>query len=434
MRKINLLIPLHTLPSIQSYMTIELGNLLPALRSKAEVYVTWLVYQADKLEMPIQSNENETILDIHNYSNAVEILQEIKPDLIYAAATWDLLDYSLSSAGKFLKIPVLGMFRNFPGMDRPQKTLIKSCIERFFESSTPTDNKKNKKQFMRRGRFYMYKYFFLFKTLNATNLNLFQSIKKCFIVFQLLLSPKANLVDSRFANTLHWLENESLIEPLLKNGFDKSSLVVTGNPMYDYSYRKIQQFQSLKKSDKIRVLLLPSTQYEHGFWTKKQRDFVISEMIKQILENKDKFDLTIKIHPSTASLSEYESLVQSIDSSIKIHQTGEVLDFLNNADVVVSFWFGSSETYTILAKKPLVTCNFFNENIGVLLHRKLSLECTELENLVDSIQEAFLSNPASDEKREKYLQEVIGKWDGKASERVSDAILSLLEKNPNVNL
>jgi hypothetical protein len=405
-------------------------NLLPILRTRAKVHVVWLVYQADKIQLPVQNKVDETILDIHDYDNAVEILQDEKPDLIYADASWDLIAYALSSAGRFLNIPILGGFYSSPGIERDRKTLIKSCITRFFENSTPTDTEKNKKQFMRRGRFYIYKYLFLFKTLNATNLNIFQTIQKCFLVLKLLLTATPDVVDSRFANTLHWLESESIVEPLIKNGFDKSSLVITGNPMFDVSYRKIQQFQSSKNGDKIRVLLLPSTHYEHGFWTKKQRDFVISEIIKKILENKNQLELTIKIHPSTAVISEYKSIIHPIDQSIKIYQNGEVLDFLNDADVVISFWFGSAEAYALLAKKPLIFCNFLNDKTDVILQRGLALECKEISSLVESIHKVFLSNPASEQKRDEFIREVLYKWDGKASERISDAILSLLEKNP----
>jgi len=433
MRTINLLIPLHTIPSVQSYKTIEVKNLLSALRTKANVHITWVVYQSDKIELSIQNKSDETILDIHSYGNAVEILQDVKPDLIYASATWDLMECSFSSAGKFLNIPVFGGFYSDPKMERKQTTLLKASVTRFFENSTPTDTKKNQKQFMRRGRFFIYKYLFLFKTLNVTDLNIFKSLQKCIIVLKLLLTANPNMVDSRFANNLHWLESESLVQVLTKSGFDKSSLIVSGNPMLDESYEKIKQFIPSKKNDKIRVLLLPSTHFEHGIWTKTQRDFVITGIIQKLLENKTHLELTIKIHPSSSNLLDYESLIHPIDQSIQIHQTGEVLDFLNDADVVISFWYGTAEVYSILAKKPLIFCNFFNATHDDILQRGLALECKNVSSLVESIDKVFLSNPASEQKRDKFIHESLGQWDGKASERISNAIMSLLEKSSNTN-
>lgn len=433
MKTIKILIPLHTLPTVKSAITITMECILPVLRTKTNIHVIWVVYQADKIQSSIQKNPDETILDIHDYDDAVKILQQQKPDLIFAEASWDLMAYAFSSAGRFLNIPIVGGFYSPTGIERDQKTLIKSYVTRFFDNSVPTDTKENKKQFMRRGRFFMYKYFFLFKTLKSTKLNIFESIRRCFMILKFTLTDTKGYdnFDSRFANTLHWLESENIVEPLVKNGFVKSSLIVTGNPMYDKAYEKIQKFHSSKNDDKIRVLLLPSAHYEHGFWTKEKRDFIITEIVKEIQENKDKLSLTVKIHPSTAILSEYESIIHPIDSSLKIYQNGEVLDFLNDADVLISFWFGSAEVYAILAKKPIIICNFFNEKPDVLLQRGLALECKEISSLIDSIDKATLPNPLLDEKRDEFIREVLYKWDGKASERICDAIMSLLEKRQN---
>ena len=78
MRSIKILIPIHTLPHIQSYTTILFENLLPVLRTKSKVQIVWLVYQADKIQSPVKNNVEETILDIHDYNNAVEILRNEK--------------------------------------------------------------------------------------------------------------------------------------------------------------------------------------------------------------------------------------------------------------------------------------------------------------------------------------------------------------------
>jgi hypothetical protein len=435
MKTIKILIPIHTLPNVKSGTTITFENLLPKLRERVNVQVIWLVYQPVGIDLDIQTNPEEIILDINDYDNALEILRKNKPDLIYAEASWDLISYAFSSAGRFLNIPVFGGFYSPTGINRDQKNLINSYIKRFFENSVPTDNEKNKKQFMRRGQFFIKKYFFLFKTLNASKLNLFQSIQKCFMILKYTLSDTTGYdnMDSKFANTLHWLESESIVKPLVNNGFDRSSLVVTGNPMYDKSYEKIAQFQLNKNTDKLRVLLLPSTHYEHGFWTKKQRDFVITKIVKKITEDTTQLSLIVKIHPSTANLSDYESIINSINPNIKIHQKGEVLDFLNDVDVIVSFWFGSAEVYALLAKKPIIICNFFNEKGDVLLQRGLALECKEVSALTDSIKTAISSNSLLDKKRDDFIQEVLYKWDGKASDRICDAIMDLLQHNQKLD-
>ena len=112
----------------------------------------------------------------------------------------------------------------------------------------------------------------------------------------------------RFANTIHFLDNEKTLKIFLEGGFERSSLVVTGNPMYDSIFNKLSKTLPAKKDGTTRVLFAPSTLYEHGFWTREQRDFAVKEVVKKIVENKNEMSLVVKIHPSSSILSEYESL------------------------------------------------------------------------------------------------------------------------------
>ena len=178
------------------------------------------------------------------------------------------------------------------------------------------------------------------KTMQSVKIGKFKVITQLLIILKLAMSPtkKDTTLDPRFANTIHWAEGELSVERLVRVGFDKSSIIVTGNPMYDNVFQKVQNLKSyVKDDDKIHVLLLFTTLYEHGFWTKQQRDLVITEIVQEICKHKDKISLTVKIHPSTNILSECKLLINSIDPSIPIHQTGDVVDFIRISDVVIGF-------------------------------------------------------------------------------------------------
>ena len=153
---------------------------------------------------------------------------------------------------------------------------------------------------------------------------------------------------------------KKLSKYFLKEDLKRSSLIITGNPMYDSIFNKLSKTLPTKKDGAIRVLFAPSTLYEHGFWTREQRDFAVKEVVKKIVENTNEMSLVVKIHPSSSILSEYDSL----DSFSKIlwypvHQTGDIQDFLLSSDVVVSFQSSTVEEYALLARKPIVICNFF---------------------------------------------------------------------------
>ncbi|MBI1829462.1 MAG: CDP-glycerol glycerophosphotransferase family protein [Thaumarchaeota archaeon] len=431
MKTLRILIPHHTLPDVKSLTTLYVENLIPVIKKRMKVQVIWFVYSPDKLQLQKQENTDITILDIHDFKNAAQLIQTVNPDIIFAGADPGFIDYALSSAGKIFHIPIISWFINNITVDKTQLDLIKSHFTRFFETSVPTDTSKGQKQFMRRGRFFVYKYLFLLKTQIAIKMNMLKIIEDFYILLRLYLS-KSILAgfNSKFANTVHFLENEGLVKPLLDAGYERSSLVITGNPIYDDVFEKLKTEKTqLQKNGKIRVLLAPSALYETGYWTREQRDTTIKEIITKISEHKDEFELTIKIHPSTAILEEYRSIVYSVDPSIPIFQKGDILEFLNINDVEISFASSSAEIFALLARKPIIICDFYDLKEDLLLDRSLAYRCKNMSSLIDAIDEVISSNPASDQKRANFIQEFLFKWDGQAAERISEEIINLFERN-----
>lgn len=428
MYDLKILVPIHTLPDVKSITTILFENLLSVLKTKVNVHILWLVYKPDKLILENQQYTDHTILDIHNYENAVDVIKKEKPDLIFAEGSWGLIDYALSSAAKFCNIPTFGVAFSAIQLEKNLLENISSNITRFFQNSIPTDTKQNKKKFMKRGRFFLFKYIFLLKTKFIVKKDIIHTL---FIIWKFIFLDK---LDPRFANDLELLENESLLNQRIKLGFKKSNLIVTGNPIYDSSFHKLSNFKlSEKKDNKIHVLFAPSTLYEHGFWTKKQRDYAVKETINELSKNKNKISVTVKIHPSTSILDDYESLINSIDSSIHIYQKGDILEFLNDSDVIISFMSSTVEVYGLLYGKPIVICNYFDLKNDVFLERDLAVDCKDSSSLLNSINFALTENPYTDQKRDNFIREFMYTWDGCASERICDKIIELYEKNKSIN-
>ena len=78
---IKILTVLHTLPSVKSYRTLCFERILPYLRSKTDVHITWLVYQPERLKIESQIDPHTSILDIHDFKNALEVVKYVKPDI-----------------------------------------------------------------------------------------------------------------------------------------------------------------------------------------------------------------------------------------------------------------------------------------------------------------------------------------------------------------
>ncbi len=232
----------HTTPDVKSVVTLVFENLLRILSTRTKVHMIWVVYSPDKLDLQKYNNVDTTVLDIHNYKNALEIIEKEKPDLIFATADPNFIDYAFSLAGKKLNIPVVSglLFRT---VERSNTQLLRSYFTGFFENSVPSDTAESEKKFMKRGRFFIYKYFFLTKTQKAIEMNPIQIFRNFLMLVKVYLSYTGFQLYPQFANTLHWLDSEYYLEPALKAGFKRSSLVITGNPMYDSIFHKIGELK-----------------------------------------------------------------------------------------------------------------------------------------------------------------------------------------------
>jgi len=429
MQNIRILIVSHIRLDSGNNTFMILNQLLPILRTKAKVHVTWFVNSPEILNLSSQ-NDSYKKLDIHDYRNAVDVLRDAKPDIIFDNEYPSLIDLSISFAAKFLNIPVVTRMDKKLTMKMSKSRLIRTYLTKFFAPTYFGDVKKKQRKFMRRGRYFVYKYIFFLKTLKATRMSVLRIAYYFFVVLRINLSLKRPFIDSRFANALHWLPGNYLVEPLLKGGFKRSNFAVTGHPIFDDYMVKFRNVDTVAHhKGKIRVLFLPIQLYELGFWSKKERDFHVREIVKEICNHKNEMSMIVKIHPSSSILYDYESIIHSIDPSIPVYQKGYSHEFLDDADVVVTFPSGSNaDAFSLLARKPIVVCNFFNVRRSDILERGLALECKKPSELYNLIQNVLSSNPATKEKVEEYIKDFLYKADGHSSERLCNVIMNLLEK------
>lgn len=423
--QIKILVPIHVMPNQSTAVTLIFNKILPTLRKKIQVHVIWFVYSPEKQNIEtIKMDEEQTILFIQDYSNAVDVIKKVNPNMIYAGAHPGFMDYAFSIAGKFLKIPILSPMQSDFVLPQMTRNVVKANFIRFFQNSVPTDTVKTKKQVMRRGRFFVFKYIFLVKTQISIKLNLISIIKNFFMLLKINLSDNRDTIDPRFMNSLHWLEGKILMEPMLKAGFPKNTLTLTGNPLYDDVFQNMKNVPSTK-SDKIRVLLITASLYEHGFWTKKQRNEILEKTLNVLSKSKNEISTILKIHPTSEILSDYQSIINKVDSTIPIYQKEDIFSFIQNSDIIISFSsFTSAILQTVASKKSIIICNFHDLGNDFLVDSGIALECKDPKNLISLIQE-IKSNPPSIERIDEFITNYFYKPDGFAAERLSESIINL---------
>ncbi len=427
MQSIRILIPVHVLPNTKTIITLIIENLLPYLKTHLNVHVIWIVCGPEKLSEQYVCSSDETILDIHNYKNAADVIKQEKPDLVFASPDWGFINYAFSLTANYFNIPVF-FFTAHLDFDASQKNTIqciKSNIIRFFESSVPTDTSASEKKIFKRGRFFLYKYIFLLRTNLTLRKFIFRTL---FIIWKYVLT---NTNHYKFApNTIQFLENEISIESLTKFGFKKSNLIVTGNPMYDYIFKKSQFKLSSNKKKIINILFITPTLYEHGFWSKKQKDYTIHEIVEKISNHKDKFKLIVKIHPSSSILSDYAPIINSIDRSIPIYQEGGIEQFLNDVDVVISSQSGTAEVYALLNKQRIVFCDFFDSKEDLFVKQGVAIQCNNSNEIANSIEKS-IELKTYEQGREDFIKKILYKWDGNSSKRIGDYLINILKNKNN---
>lgn len=429
MKSIKILVPFSTPPENVSILTLLFNRLIPLLKEQVDVKILRLVYQPDRISLSKNDDPNMVILDMHDYKNAVDVIQKEKPDLIYANPDVGFIDFAFSRVGRHFNIPVVNLIFHEPLEKIETTKIILSNFSRFFSNYVPTDVVKTKKSAFKRTKFILYKFFFMVKSLQASGVGIFKTIHLSLLILKFSFFPLKHL-DPRFAITMHFLLNENTYKDMMDHGFDPNSLVVVGNPMFDDVFKKTSTRIKPQHNQTVRVLLMPDPFYEHGEWSKDQRDFTLTEIVKKITSNKDKFSLKVKIHPSAAVIDDYKKLVQLVDPTIPVYQTGSVEQYLDDADVVITYSsLSTAVQYALFANKPIVICNFFNRKDPVWSLGELGLakECTNPANLSVVIDESLKEDPDYDQKRQNYITKYLYRDDGMAGKRMTDAILQLIK-------
>ena len=428
MKELKILIGRHYHFGFEHNTSLTINSILPILQKKFNVKIIWFFYLPEKVNF-LTHDKNEKIIDIHDFNNALEVIDKINPDLIFDSEYPSVMDLSLDFAAKFRNIPVVTKMISSDKERISMMQFLTSFFPMFFHNSMPFE--KGEKKFMKRGRFFLFKYRFFLKTLLKINFNILKILKYLLITLKWHIRYETPYIDSRLANTLHFLENESLKQKMIKSGFREENLIVTGNPIYDKIFKKDQGKIYKNIQGKRKILFAPIQLYEGGIWTKKQRDVTIRLIVKKILEHKKEFKLIIKIHPTSQSLEEYKKLVHKIDESIEIYQDGILEDYLDGVDTVLSFGtvYGSLIP-TLITQKKLIICNFINYKPITPIDKRVAIECKDVNSLIQIIQRKR-NLEEEKEKINSYLNEIMYRPDGMASERVACALSELILAGKN---
>jgi hypothetical protein len=421
------------LPNQKNVITILAKNVLHALQKKTNPTLIWI------LQTPSQKFENTypdiQIKPIQNYNDACDIMDKEKPDVILTELSFAYSSYPFIIAAKFKKIPVIscklyGRNTDIMTSNPPSSlNLFLGRLRRFFSKSN-IDIGNNT---FSRGRFYLYKYFFYLKTLKSCNLGYSEFFSH--FVESLWVNSFGTLdkeFDTRLISDKVCLSNDDWIDPLTKFGLPKNSLTVIGSPIFDNFTPSLFHAKTISTYNPVQILIVTNPLYTHGYTSKKTQMSFLSTLVNTLIKIGN-FDISLKIHPTSESLQDYEEFQKKNNAKIKIFQKESLGSLIQNFDIALSFGpFDTANLDVIITGIPLISISFPNCPKSILIEQKAAHGCDSISDLPKIIQNT-LESPPTKENIVNFFKMVTDPFDGCASDRMADVILNSVEKNSTNN-
>ena len=417
MNEITILVPNVRSPMDNSLEIVAIKNICKELNKYIKIKIIWCIINSNS----IKTINDYKIIHFKDYKNAIELIDSVKPDLIFTLGELSCSSLIFTMSGKFKKIPIITLnLDTTVNEEKIVKITIKSRIKMLFSKNNfliinSEQNRLNSIPLI----FYSIQYMYLLKTLRKMNYGLLQILK--FMLFY----PRVQFF-SKTMFPLHELTmsncnlcgNIERANSLKKIGVNQKNIFLIGHPFFDELYEKIKNLTPSKT--KKRILFCTSPMYEHNLWSKTEEMNFIKKIIKMIIQ-KNEFKIILKIHPVSSSLNEYKKSLVEFKDQIEIYQKEDLVDLINESDVIITYGGSSVIVYGILMKKNTI---FIHKNSkgGGFFDESMVTNCKDVKDLLKCIESNYNSNKSFD----KYIEDHLGFFDGKCSKRASKIILNFL--------
>lgn len=427
MKTLKILIPLNKSPDTHDLMTDQAKSICNSLSHKCDLEIVWAIFPA--VGPPAVRNERSNVINAAEYGNAFHMIKTVNPDVVMINGSIDFHNVECNFVSKHLKIPTAVLFfRNRKTAKSLTKIqVLKSRVRALFYKDEQSEGRKN---WLRYVPFYFEQYYYYFKTLLAANIGIWSSISILLKHFKSILFTY-NPVNSLIEGTLNFCADQEWSNELKKANFKDETIIVTGDPYYDnvFDDKKEIKRQAQNNEKKILVLFCTSALSNHSFCSKEQEFKFVIDVCNEILNDKD-IELSLKIHPSTESLYDFENFVlKKLSKQIKIFQKENLLNLITSNDVVVSYCGSGAIRDGVISGKPVINLKFgiaqqFFQNVYV--DDKLLIQCLDINKLRSIIKENKSKMPLKSD-IQNFLRKYVGVLDSKSSEICANEILKLIK-------
>ena len=421
-------------PHINNRTTIFLRNIVAVLGKKFNVKVYWLITD-NYGEKCKTTNPHYEILYMSDFTNALQVIEKVRPNLMYYLIGWNITDYALMVAGNYLKIPSFGYceaadIEYFDANDSKLKTLSEYLRQSMMRKNIDGKNNIRKSRVVN----FIKKVLFLYKTTLLIKKSQILAVREIFSFFGWLLGTKSTLGRySRFNCDLMFTERMATIDTIVKWGLKKENCVSIDNPAYDKAFEESKQL-SEKFSEKINVVFITSNLsggQGKSNWSIGKHHQMIKELMVNLNKINENISITIKIHPTSEDYAEYVKILKPF-KNVYISQIDEITDILHKSDVVIAPCASTAGMIALIMKKPIIIWNYFQVSGDILLENKIVLECENSTELHSCINNAEAFRIKNNEKINEFIKETLG--DGNSIQKSVYELEKWLKNNKITNL
>lgn len=220
---------------------------------------------------------------------------------------------------------------------------------------------------------------------------------------------------------------------LIAEGIDANDIIITGQPRFDELYTEEgKKNQNLINPDKINILWTTENYVEAGICSKEEWRESIETVINSLKEL-DHYLLLIKVHPEEDS-QKYEHFKNM--AYIRVYENS-LNELLRRCDVLISF-VSTTAIEAMILDKPVIMLGFFDftnkQYLRTVPYVKsgAAIGVYRKEDLVPTIKDAYYNEAVRKklaEARKNFIYEHAYIQDGKASERVANLIIEIIEES-----
>lgn len=213
------------------------------------------------------------------------------------------------------------------------------------------------------------------------------------------------------------------VEILTKNSiYPEESLIITGQPRYDYLYDIVRSMDTDKFLEEKKLkhpLIVWISQFGYPQSENRKNIDCFMHLIESIPVN-----LLIKPHPSETDLSIYQPLLRH--KNVVLSKDINLYKLLNVCDLIITKNSTTAMEAAAL-NKPIIVLNLSGEpDVVDYVKDGIALGVYNKEELIPTVKRLLEDDSILCRRRDEYVSRYLYKMDGRASQRVADFLEKLL--------